>query len=103
MSQRRRFKLDGISAEIIEDRRNNIIGRRELRIRLEHIGSSTPKRTELRTKLADALGVAAERVIVRSLESTYGVGASLAEVHVYDTPERLKRFEPEYVLKRNEV
>lgn len=103
VSQKRRLALNGISAEIVEEKRNDLIGRRELKLRLDHTGQPTPKRTELRSKIAELLGVSVERIVIKSVESSYGAGISVVEVNIYDTPERLKRFESEYILKRNEV
>lgn len=88
-------------AEIVSDRYNSLIGRREIVLRVDHILKGTPSRLQVRLGLARALGVDVERVYVRSIKSEYGVGASRVEVHVYDSVERALAFEPKHIVERN--
>ncbi len=88
--------------EVIEDRYNPLIKRRELRIKIAHIGKGTPTRGMIRVGVAKEYGVGVEHVYVRKVLSQYGWGVTVAEIHIYDNPERAKLFEPEYIRKRNE-
>ncbi len=93
---------EGYSADVVEDRYNPLIKRRELVIIIHHVAKGTPKRYALREAVAKAYGVDVERVYVRKMVTRYGIGRTRAEVNIYDTPERARLFEPEYIIERNQ-
>ncbi|MEB3847115.1 MAG: 30S ribosomal protein S24e [Desulfurococcales archaeon] len=92
---------DGVWAEVIEDKYNPLIKRRELKLQLHHELKSTPMRINVRLGISEKLGVDIQRVYVRKIETEYGIGISIAEVHIYDTVDRALAFEPKYVIDRN--
>lgn len=91
----------GYEAYIVKDWYNPLIKRRELDLVILHVGASTPSRIQVRTGLANALGVDVKRVYVRKIRTEYGVGRTHVEAHVYDTVERALQFEPKYIRLRN--
>ncbi|MCD6301434.1 MAG: 30S ribosomal protein S24e [Staphylothermus sp.] len=95
-------KLGEFTGEIVEDKYNPLIKRREVIIRIAHIGKSTPSRGLIRHELAKIYNVEVEKVYVREINTEYGMGVSNAVVHIYDSVERAKLFEPPHVIKRNE-
>ncbi|MEM1712375.1 MAG: 30S ribosomal protein S24e [Acidilobaceae archaeon] len=101
LSTSRVINFDGIKGEVLEDKYNGLIGRRELTIRVDHILKSTPSRLDIRVKLSRILNVDIERIYVRSIKTEYGVGISIVIVHIYDTTERAKVFEPEHIVRKN--
>ena len=76
-----------------------MVERRELKI--EIASKSTPKRDTLRKAVASSLKVPIERVFVKSTLSSYGTNISVCKVHIYDSDERGKKIEPNYVQLRN--
>jgi ribosomal protein S24E len=84
---------------IIEDKANPLAERRELKI--EVASKSTPKRDAVRKAVASSLKVPIERVFVKSTLSSYGTNISVCKIHVYDSDERGKALEPNYVQLRN--
>jgi small subunit ribosomal protein S24e len=88
-------------AEVISDRYNPLIGRRELVLRVDHPLKPTPTRLQLRFSIAKAFNTDVERVYVRSVKTEYGMGVSRVEAHIYDSVERALAFEPKYVVERN--
>jgi len=94
---------EGYEAYVVRDWYNPLIKRRELDILIKHVGKGTPSRIEIRMGVAEALGVDVKRVYVRSLNTEYGIGQTLVEVHVYDSVERALAFEPKYVIERNKL
>ena len=92
---------EGIWAEVVEDKYNPLIGRREVKLRLHHELKPTPPRITVRMSVANAFNAGLDRVYVRSIKTEYGIGVSIAEVHIYDTRERALQFEPEYIIERN--
>ncbi|MEM1873412.1 MAG: 30S ribosomal protein S24e [Acidilobaceae archaeon] len=99
---RRDIVIGGGRAEIRREKYNPLVGRIELEVEIEHLLKPTPSRVDVRRAIAEAYGVDLERVYVRSLNTEYGVGVTRAVIHIYDSVERAKSFEPEYVIKRNE-
>jgi len=55
----------------------------------------------VRLAVAKAYGVDVSRVYVRSIKTEYGIGESIAEVHIYDTKEQALKFEPKHIIERN--
>jgi len=98
----KQLQLGEYTAEVVKEWYNPLIKRKELVVRIAHIGRTTPSRGLIRVELAKAYGVDVERVYVRKIDTEYGMGVSNVEVHIYDTPERAKAFEPPHVIKRNE-
>lgn len=100
--QVRRFELeDGSIAEVVRDFYNPLVGRRELTLRINHDLKPTPMRISLRLKVAEVYGVDISRVYVKSIRTEYGIGKSIARVNIYDSVDRVKEFEPEYIIERN--
>lgn len=95
-------QLGEYSGEIVEEKYNPLIRRKEVVLRVAHIGKSTPSRWLLRSEVAKLYGVSIEQTYVKHIYTEYGMGVSKVKVHIYDSAERAKQFEPEYVIKRNE-
>ncbi len=93
---------DDYVGEVVQDKYNPLIKRRELRIKIAHMGKGTPPRGIVRIGVAKEYDVDVNRVYVRRVLSQYGWGVTIAEVHIYDSPERARLFEPKHILKRNE-
>ncbi|MEM0506813.1 MAG: 30S ribosomal protein S24e [Thermosphaera sp.] len=96
------IKLDKYMGEVVEERYNPLIKRVEVVIRIGHPGEGTPSKGLLRIALSKHYGKPVEQVIIRSLETEFGVQVSRVEAHVYDDASRVKLFEPEYIIKRND-
>ncbi|MEB3774697.1 MAG: 30S ribosomal protein S24e [Desulfurococcales archaeon] len=100
--QAKRFELeDGSLAEVVRDFYNPLIGRRELTLRVSHVLKPTPMRISIRMKVAEVYGVDVSRVYVKSIRTEYGIGSSIVRVNIYDSVDRVKEFEPEYIIERN--
>lgn len=96
------IQLDKYMGEVVEERYNPLIKRVEVVIRIGHPGEGTPSKGLLRIALSKHYGKPVEQVIIRSLETEFGVQVSKVEAHVYDDPSRVKLFEPEYIIRRND-
>ncbi len=90
------------AGEIVEEKYNPLIRRREVVLRIGHVGKGTISRGLLRAELARLYNVSVEHVYVKKIETEYGMGVSLVRAHIYDSPDRARYFEPEYIVKRNE-
>jgi len=103
MSSTRTINIGEFVGEIIEEKYNPLIKRREVTIKVVHIGKSTPSRGLVRLEIAKHYGVDVNNVYVKKIDTEYGIGVSKIHVHVYDSYERARQFEPEYIIKRNET
>ncbi len=90
------------SGEVVKEVYNPLVKRLEIVVKVSHIGKGTPSRGLVRKAIADTYDVDINRVYVRKIESEYGWGVTSIVVHIYDTPERAKLFEPKHIIARNE-
>ncbi|MEM2234304.1 MAG: 30S ribosomal protein S24e [Desulfurococcaceae archaeon] len=94
---------EGYEGGVIEEKYNPLIKRREVIVRVFHSGRGTPSRGLIRQALANAYGVSTNCVYIRRIISEKGMNSTIVEAHVYESSEKAKVFEPEYIIKRNEV
>lgn len=86
--------------EIIEDKENVLLGRRELKFRVSHSGP-TPRREEVRERLIALFNSSRDVLIVESLKPVFGVEQAVGYAKIYESPERLREIERDYVVLRN--
>ncbi|GEM_PF-375607 len=96
------INIGEFTGEIVEEKYNPLIKRKEITIKITHIGKSTPSRGLIRIEVAKYYNADIEKTFVRKIETDYGIGVSTAYIHIYDDLERAKKFEPEHIIKRNE-
>jgi ribosomal protein S24E len=89
-----------MSLEVIEDRMNPLLNRREIEVVVIY-ESGTPKREEVREWIAKRYDVERERVIVEKMESLFGVKKARARVHIYDSIEYAKKYERKNLLRKH--
>jgi small subunit ribosomal protein S24e len=86
--------------EVIEEKENPLLGRKELRVKVSHDGPA-PNRDEVRKRIEAVLDAKKETVIVDTIKTEFGVSESLAVVKVYKSKEKAESVEPSYILERN--
>jgi len=87
--------------EIIQDTRNELLSRRELRFVLTHDGP-TPSRKEIIGRLCAMKNVGEHLAVLDTLSTRYGMMQAEGMVRVYDTEEARGRAEPEYLISRGQ-
>jgi small subunit ribosomal protein S24e len=80
---------------------NPLLSRREYEVEIAHAEAPTPKREELRVRLAEVLKVPKDRLVVESLHPSFGSPLTRGIVHVYESREALEKTEREHILVRN--
>jgi len=88
---------------ITEEKENPLIGRKEIRAVLTHLGDVTPTREAVRSKMAAQLNADLDRVVVQRIDGHFGEPKSQLTVHCYDNSEAVHVYEPKYLLKRNKI
>lgn len=88
--------------EIISKRENVLLGRTEVRFKVIHNKSGTPKREEIRSKLAEVLSANKDTLVVDHLRQKYGVNQTMGYAKIYKNKETLE-LERMPVLVRNKL
>ncbi len=86
--------------EILEDRKNPLLHRREVRFKVIHEGA-TPSRAEVREKLIALLSADKNAFVVEKIESSFGSRVSEGFAKVYDSKEAMLNIEAEHLLRKN--
>ncbi|MBN1328978.1 MAG: 30S ribosomal protein S24e [Candidatus Heimdallarchaeota archaeon] len=86
--------------KILEKNTNNLLDRLEVTFEVE-AEAETPKRLEVKSKLAALINHDENLVIIKAIHQARGMKLSKGTAHAYKTEENLKRVEHEYLIKRN--
>ncbi|MBA7515390.1 hypothetical protein ES705_07429 [subsurface metagenome] len=89
--------------EIVKKTENKLLERDELQVRIQHEGEPVPTREQVLSKIAASLNKERDQVVLVKFQSKYGVSNSTAMIHVYDSAERTKIVEKDYLLKRSGI
>jgi len=91
-----------MNIEILNQRENKPLGRREITFQIDHPGTSTPSRADIHAKIVAQFNADATTVAISTLENNFGIGRITGSAHIYDSPEQMKRIERGHMVKRNE-
>ncbi|MEM4772635.1 MAG: hypothetical protein QW648_01340 [Nanoarchaeales archaeon] len=89
--------------KIIERNENKILDREEIYAIVEHEGEATPKREDIKKKIAAMIGVDENLLVVKKILSLYNQQKSRVWVNVYKNKEVMLKIEPKHILKRNKI
>lgn len=102
MSQQAKIKVsDKVEGIIEKETQNKVANRREVSIKLFHIGTGTPSRKEIRKAISSFYNVAEDLVTIRRISTSYGSGISLAKANIYSDKNNAIKYEPKYILDRD--
>ena len=90
----------GMEIEILEDRKNDLLSRREIKFRIATDGA-TPSRKEVRKKLLALLDTKDDLLVLDRMETIFGKREVLGYAKVYESPEKVKEIELEHIIERN--
>ena len=88
-----------VDLKITEDRRNELLKRRELSFTLGYTGS-TPSRSEVMGKVCAILTLDERKVVLESVKTRFGERKMLGNARVYDDEEMLRKTERGYLMER---
>jgi len=91
-----------MKVEILQERENKPLARKEIEFKVEHIGGTTPSRADVKAKIVAHFDADASTVVIRNLVTKFGIGMTEGTARIYTDPERMKKAELPYVLKRHE-
>ena len=87
---------------VISEEENPMLHRTDVRFRVSH-AEATPDRLAVRDSLAARLNKNADEVVVRSLNTKFGMRETVGEAKVYQGPDFAKDVEQEHMLARNKI
>ena len=89
--------------KIQENKENALLDRREIVFTLRHDGETTPSRSQVRQLVASQIGTKTENVVVESMQSEYGRGATRGVARAYKSADAARGTERTHLLKRNSL
>lgn len=90
-----------MSLEVIEERLNPLLSRREVRLLVHHPGTGTPDRITVRRLASDHFKTEIDNVYVRSISTRTGGSAALCKVEIYNSVTDADRLLPKHIKNRN--
>ena len=88
--------------DIIDEDENPMLHRTDVRFQLTH-EEATPSRLSVRDSLAARLNKDAGEVVIRKLDTKYGMRKTVGYAKVYDDAEQAKEVEQGHALERNKI
>jgi small subunit ribosomal protein S24e len=87
--------------EILEEKKNPLIDRLEIKFRVDHFGKGTPNRLELKNKIAAMKNANENLTIIRKLKTNFGASYAIGNTYIYENAKDLQYFEPFHIKVRN--
>jgi len=87
--------------KVKEDNYNSLLKRKEVRVEVDHEGSGTPSRIEVKKAVAAKYGTKPENVYVIDVETKTGTQSATCELQVYDDPKVAASVVPKFIQVRD--
>lgn len=91
-----------MDVDIIEETENPMLHRTDVSFRVLH-DEATPERLSVRDSLAAMLNKDADEVVVRTLDTKFGMRKTIGQAKVYESAEFATEVEQEHMLERNKI
>jgi small subunit ribosomal protein S24e len=90
-----------LNIEILEEKKNPLIDRTELKFRIDNFGTGTPNRLDVKKKIAAMQGSNEKLTIIRNLSSHFGATYTIGIAYIYDNAKDLQFYTPFHIQVRN--
>ncbi|MFQ3284963.1 30S ribosomal protein S24e [Natronomonas sp.] len=88
--------------DIIDEDENPMLHRTDVRFQMTH-EEATPSRLSVRDSLAAKLNKDAGEVVIRKLDTKYGMRKTVGYAKVYEDADHAKKVEQGHALERNKI
>ena len=89
---------------VIDSKRNNpLLNRTEIYFTVKHEGEGTPNREIIRSELAEKINVNKEKVIINTVQSSFGTQEISCYAKIYPSLDQSKDIERNHIIKRNKL
>lgn len=85
---------------LISERYNPLLKRREISVEINHPGEGTPTRASARELLTSKLKTDKGKLVIRKMTTKTGMNKTFCEVEVYEDPNLMDRVFPKYIIER---
>ncbi len=89
--------------EVLEEKENRLLKRKEIRFKITHENEATPKRSEVISQLVSDMGTSKDKIVVDNIKAEFGLPQSKGYAKVYKSKEDALYFEKKHILKRNNL
>jgi small subunit ribosomal protein S24e len=87
--------------EILEEKKNPVIDRNEVKFRIEHLDASTPNRLDVKKKIAAMKNANEKYTIIRKIQTKFGSTDDIGLANIYQDSKELQFYEPFHIQVRN--
>jgi small subunit ribosomal protein S24e len=87
--------------EILEEKKNPLIDRVELNVKINHFGNGTPNRMDIKKKIAALKSSDENLTIIKKIMTYFGSTEDIGIIYIYDNKNELELFEPFHIRVRN--
>ena len=91
-----------MDVEIIEESNNPMLHRTDVTFELTH-DEATPSRLQVRDSLAAMLNKDANEVVIRTLDTKFGMRKTVGIAKVYESADDAAAVESDHMLERNKI
>ncbi|RQH01921.1 30S ribosomal protein S24e [Natrarchaeobius oligotrophus] len=91
-----------MDVDIISEEENPMLHRTDVTFELAH-EDATPERLQVRDSLAAKLNKNADEVVIRKLDTKFGMRKTVGEAKVYESADHARDVEQEHMLERNKI
>ncbi|WP_049921629.1 30S ribosomal protein S24e [Halopiger djelfimassiliensis] len=91
-----------MDVDIVSEEDNPMLHRTDVTFELTH-EDATPERLQVRDSLAAKLNKDADEVVVRTLDTKFGMRKTVGEAKVYESAEYARDVEQDHMLERNKI
>lgn len=88
--------------DIIEEDENPMLHRTDVTFEMVH-EEATPSRLSVRDSLAAKLNKDSAEVVIRKLDTKFGMRKTVGSAKVYESPEHAQDVEQDHMLDRNKI
>ena len=90
-----------MKVKIASQKRNLLLNRTEIVFEVEHPRAGTPRRSEVRKRLAEVVNTDLKLLYIKKMVTRTGTMTAVGEANVYDSLEQARLVEPKHILARN--
>ncbi len=91
-----------MDVDIISEDENPMLHRTDVTFELVH-EDATPSRLQVRDSLAAKLNKDADEVVIRKLDTKFGMRKTIGHAKVYETADDARDVEQDHMLERNKI
>ena len=81
--------------KITKKQDNSLLSRMEITLEIDFVNEPTPKKEDIKKKIAASEKADEKLVVVKSMETSFSSGKADVIVHIYKSEEELKKTEPQ--------